>query len=66
MTFALQEETDEQEQPSSAGAEASEEPSAQPTAPETAQQKLESEPATRFTPSEKIGAADTISLPVDI
>ncbi len=33
---------------------------------ETDAENPEAEPATRFTPTEKIGAADTVSLPVDI
>lgn len=44
-------------------------PSTSSTRSETADTDVENpeaEPATRFTPTEKIGAADTVSLPVDI
>jgi hypothetical protein len=47
----------------------SDSPSTSSTRSETADtdvQNPEAEAATRFTPTEKIGAADTVSLPVDI
>ena len=65
LCFALQEEIDAQEEPSNVSVEAQED-SAQTPASESAEEESKSEPATRFTPTEKIRAADTISLPVDI
>lgn len=64
--FALQEEIDMQEETSRSNGEAREKSSEQSTASESNEEQSESEPATRFTPTEKIRAADTISLPVDI
>lgn len=64
--FALQEEVDIQEETSRSSSEAQEKSSKPSTTSETNEEQSESEPATRFTPTEKIRAADTISLPVDI
>jgi hypothetical protein len=51
---------------STAEAESAEAPQSKSNAAGAGSQKSDSEPATRFTPTEKIGAADTVSLPVDI
>jgi hypothetical protein len=63
---AQQEEADLGLEPSTTETEAAAETSTQSETTEPGDKQPESEPASRFTPTEKIGAADTISLPVDI